>query len=110
MQALLDSGATECFIHPRLVQKYELKKTPLPLPRTVRNVDGTINKLGEITEKVEFLVLHNDGARMHKFLVADIGEDDLILGYPFLEAADPKINWTKGEMSGHVVLTTCSVL
>jgi len=40
----------------------------------------------------------------HRFLVADIGEDDLILGYPFFEAANPVINWIKGTIKGGVAL------
>jgi len=40
-------------------------------------------------------------------LVADIGEDDLILGYPFFEAANPFIDWQKGSANGNVILTTC---
>ena len=34
--------------------------------------------------------------------MADIGEDDFILGYPFFEAGDPRINWTKGLLRGTV--------
>ena len=29
----------------------------------------------------------------HQFLVADIREDNLILGYPFFEAINPQIDW-----------------
>jgi hypothetical protein len=28
--------------------------------------------------------------------VADISEDDIILGYPFFEAVNPQINWPTG--------------
>jgi len=42
-KALLDSGATENFIHPKLVLKHKLKQNQLSKPRTVRNVDGTTN-------------------------------------------------------------------
>jgi len=42
-KALLDSGATENFIYPKLVLKHKLKKNSLSKPRTVRNVNGTTN-------------------------------------------------------------------
>jgi hypothetical protein len=42
-EALLDSGATECFIHPRFATKYNLSKRTLVKPRHVQNVDGTTN-------------------------------------------------------------------
>jgi hypothetical protein len=38
--------------------------------------------------------------------MANIGEDDLILGYPFLEATNPKISWTEGIIEGTVILLT----
>ena len=38
------------------------------------------------------------------FYIADIGVDDLILGYPFFEAAEPQINWKEGRMDGITVL------
>ena len=36
--------------------------------------------------------------------MAEIGEDDLILRYPFLEAANPVVNWIKGRIEGRVAL------
>ena len=41
---------------------------------------------------------------MATLLVAEIGEEDLILGYPFLEAANPIVNWIKGTIEGKVAL------
>ena len=37
------------------------------------------------------------------FLVADIAEDNLILGYPFFESANLQIDWTKGTILGEVM-------
>jgi hypothetical protein len=37
-------------------------------------------------------------------LVADIGGDKLILGYPFFEATNLTIDWVKGELTGKVTL------
>jgi hypothetical protein len=42
---------------------------------------------------------------MHRFLVADIGDDDIILGYPFFEAANPLIDWPTGRMCGTIMMT-----
>jgi hypothetical protein len=50
--ALLDSGAMESFIHPRVVHKLRLRTSQLHHSRTVRNVDGINNKLGEVTDEV----------------------------------------------------------
>ena len=34
-----------------------------------------------------------------KFLVTDLGDDDIILGYPWLSAFQPKINWKEAVLS-----------
>jgi reverse transcriptase-like protein/aspartyl protease len=105
--ALLDSGATESFIHPRVIHELRLHTSQLHHPRTVRNVDGTDNKLGKVTDKVRLSIRHEDYNEEHRFLVADIGEDNIILGYPFFEAANPLIDWPTGRM--HRTITTTEI-
>jgi len=61
--------------------------------------------MGKITHMVEMLIQSNDQVNRHAFLVADIGEDDLILGYPFFESANPQIDWTNGFLEGNVILS-----
>jgi reverse transcriptase-like protein/aspartyl protease len=103
--ALLDSGATESFIHPRVVHELRLSTNWLHYPWTVQNVDGTNNKLGEVTDEVWLLIWHENYKEEHRFLVADIGEDDIILGYPFFEAANPLIDWPTRRMCGMITTT-----
>lgn len=50
------------------------------------------------------MIQFGEYATFHRFLVTEIGEDDLILGYPFLEAANPIVNWIEGTIKGDVVL------
>jgi hypothetical protein len=71
----------------------------------VRNVDRTDNKLGKVTDKVRLSIHHENYAEEYRFLVADIGEDDIILGYPFFEAANPLIDWPTGRMRGTITMT-----
>jgi Aspartyl protease len=49
-KALLDSGATENFINPRMVKKLGIRTVELAQPRTVYNVDRTENQGGQIKE------------------------------------------------------------
>jgi reverse transcriptase-like protein len=63
------------------------------------------NKLGKVTEEVRLSIRHKNYNEEHRFLVADIGEDDIILGYPFFEAANPLINWPMGRMRGMITTT-----
>jgi hypothetical protein len=42
-KALLNSGATENFIDPRMVDKLGIGRVPMVNPRTMFNMDGTEN-------------------------------------------------------------------
>jgi hypothetical protein len=63
------------------------------------------NRLGEVTDEIQLSIHHENYDREHRFLVADIGEDDIILGYPFFEAANPLIDWPTGRLHGTVTMT-----
>ena len=98
---LVDSGATNNFIHPRLVKHLSLGTNPLEKPKKVWNVDGTTNKGGELTHYVDLEVkTGNEKQKMH-FLITDLGDDDLILGYPWLSTFEPTFSWHDG------VIDTC---
>ena len=104
VDTLLDCGATENFIHPRLVKKLKLKTKLLKKPRQVKNVDGTTNKAGAVT-KVAILEICRKGYRgKHAFFVAEVDRNEILLGYPFLEAVNPEINWRSGKLYGAITL------
>jgi hypothetical protein len=67
-------------------------------------VDGMLNQSGEVMEGVILVIKYNGKPQKHLFYVANIGEDNIILGYPFLKAANPEINWKEGEVKGTVIL------
>jgi predicted aspartyl protease len=103
-EALLDSGATENLINPRMVKKYRFPIQLLKRKRRLFNVDGTLNKQGEITSIAMITIRSGNHYQTHRFLIADIGIDDLILGYPFLEATNPLINCKDGTIDKTVHL------
>jgi len=105
-KALLDCGATECFIHPRAVKRLRLTTRKLAKPRKVQNVDGSPNKSGEILEAVDLLVNNNGQEASHSFFVANIGRDDFILGYPFFEASNPNVDWSGGRIEGFTTISS----
>jgi hypothetical protein len=105
-KALLDSRATECFVHPQMVQQLGLKTKNLQKPRKVHNIDGTANKAGEIQQACEMAIHYQGRKSKHNFFLADIGTDDIILGYPFFEDLSPDVNWKQGRVNGSVGLET----
>ena len=103
-KALLDCGATECFIHPRAVKKLKLATRKLLKPCKVQNVNGTPNKSGEILEAIDLLVNNNGQKASHAFFIANIGQDNFILGYPFFEASNPNVDWSSGHIEGFTMI------
>ena len=77
---LVDSGATNNFIHPRLVKRLGLGTNQLEKPKKVWNVDGTTNRGGELTHYVDLEVKTGSEKQKMRFLVTDLGDDDLIPG------------------------------
>ena len=97
--ALVDSGAAGIFIDRFFAEQNGLKMDSLPKKIEVFNVDGTENQDGSITKKVS-ANLDVKGRKMKtQFLVTALGSQRVILGYPWLVYANPKINWKKREFS-----------
>ena len=106
MLALLDSGATDNFISPAAVKHFQIPIRTLPKPRRIRNVDGTRNSIGDVTQIIQLAIRHKDKSSIHNFYVVELGEDDMLLGMPFFAATNPKINWTTGTFHGEVLAFT----
>jgi len=69
-------------------------------------VDGTDNKAGQILEAVDLTVNNNREQALHAFYIANIGQDDFILGYPFLEASNLDIDWRNSRIDGFTMIST----
>ena len=105
-RALVDSGATDNFISPALLRTSNIKAYKLSKPRIIRNVDGTKNNNGATKSAVLLTIRYNGRDTKQKFYVADLGEDWMILGMPFLAAANPDIDWTTGTFDGEIMAAT----
>jgi hypothetical protein len=90
---LVDSGVTDNFIHPKLLKRIGLGVQVLDRPRKIWNIDGTTNRAGQLTSFVDLEVRTGDTERKMRFLVTDLGDEDLILGYPWLATFEPQFNW-----------------
>jgi hypothetical protein len=76
----------------------KIGQVPLKRTWTIWNIDGTHNKAGSITHYVDLQVRVGAKVQDMKFLVTDIGEDEIILGYPWLAAFQPVINWKEAVL------------
>jgi hypothetical protein len=65
----------------------------LKSPIKVRNVDGTYNENGAITERCLIPFRINDRIMTEWFYVTALGDQNLILGLPWLEKHNPIIDW-----------------
>jgi hypothetical protein len=96
--ALLDSRATECFIHPEVVQQLEIPLQTMQQLRKVTNIDGTDNKARKITQEVTLDVNLEGRTKPIKFFITDTGIDDFIFGFSFLTVFNPTIDWTNPQV------------
>jgi len=93
IKGLVDSGATDCFMSPAIVRRMGLGKQTLDKPRRIWNIDNTENKDGLITHYVNLKIQTCGIHRNMRSLITNIGQEDVVLGYPWLATYEPKFNW-----------------
>jgi hypothetical protein len=110
LPCLVDSGATDNFIHPRFLQRMGLETRKLTTPKRLYNVDDTTNRAGQVTDYVDLDVRTNNIHKEMRFLVSDIGHEDAILGYPWLATFEPHFSWKHGAINtSHLPIVLNSV-
>src|SRR5260370_29037352 len=92
-KALVDSGAHDNFMHAHFAARMGIGTKELPNPRKIWNIDGTMNKGGYLTHYIDLDVQTKGIHKEMRFLLTDLGEEDLILGYPWLMTFEPKVTW-----------------
>ena len=97
-KGLVDSRATDNFIHPQFVRRMGPGTRRLPTPKKLYNVDDTTNKEGMIMHYVDLDVYTNGIHKEMRFLVAGIGREDDLLGYPWLAAFHLEFYWKEGQI------------
>jgi predicted aspartyl protease len=111
-QALIDCGATGCFIDIEWVKLNNVHTHPLSKPIPVYNVDGTANDTSAITDIADVILRYEHHSERTQLAVTHLGKQSLILGYNWLQNHNLEINWqTKDVKMSHCPLqcSTCRV-
>ena len=96
---VIDSGADIVLISKQLVKEHGLPMVRLPYPLTLNNADGSGNKAGQITHRVEGEFIIKGTKLPTHWYVADIGRTEILFGMPWIKTFNPQINWETGRVS-----------
>ena len=95
--ALIDSRAGGKFINQNYAEQLGLPIQTLRKPIMAWNIDRTLNKTGTIISYVDLMV-EIDGRIMDiQLLITGLGNQRIILGFPWLNKYNPNIDWKTGE-------------
>jgi len=102
--ALVDSRMTENFMNLGYARWLRLPIKHLEKPRKLFNVDGTLNKAGELQFYTDVSIQTRTQRTNHHFFLLDLGESKAIFGYPWFTSAQPNINWARGWIDSSQLL------
>jgi predicted aspartyl protease len=104
-QALIDCGATGCFIDIEWAKLNNIPTCPLTKPIPVYNIDGTANDAGAITDIADIILRYENHSERTQLAVTHLGKQSLFLGYNWLQNHNLEINWqTKDVKMSHCPL------
>jgi predicted aspartyl protease len=92
-QALIDCGATGCFIDIEWAKLNNIPTFPLSKLIPVYNVDSTANDAGAITDIADGILRYENHSERTQLAVTHLGKQSLILGYNWLHNHNLEINW-----------------
>ena len=102
VKAVIDSGATGTFIHPRWVERKRIPYQQKERPYQLSAADGKTFSYGKGMVNLETLELDTRtevSKEKIAFDITDIGSDTVILGIDWLERNDPDIDWKEMRVS-----------
>ena len=104
-RALIDSGATETFLDYWTVKWLDLGTKLLDTSWPIINADGSPNRKGSLIWCTELMVTQNGKEALQWFFVTDLGSDQMILGFPWLQEWNPDIDWKRWTIKGGPIST-----
>jgi hypothetical protein len=89
-QALIDCGATGCFIDIEWAKLNNIPTRPLTNPIPVYNVDSTANNAGTIMDIADMILRYEQHSERTQLAITCLGKQSLMLGYNWLRNHNPK--------------------
>ena len=90
------------FIDQNYAKTLGLETKLLNKPITARNVDGTKNKRGKITNYVDLDLTINGRTVKTQLLISGLGKQKIIFGFPWLNENNPDIDWKTGKFNWRI--------
>src|SRR6266576_439251 len=106
VDTLINSGTTNNFISPDVIQQFNIPTCVLNKQLAIQNMDGTPNRFGKVDCITNLTFRFKRIPYTQAFYIVDLGEDHMILGMPFLSTTSPTIDWTRGTLRGKVEAST----
>jgi len=92
VKVLLESSTTGMFINRKIIARNEFKLQKLEKPVVVKDVDGTNNSVRAVIYQMEVNIDYKSHVERMRMDICDLGRIDIILGMPWLQVHNPKIN------------------
>jgi hypothetical protein len=108
IQALIDCGATGCFIDIEWMKLNNVPTHPLTKLILVYNVDGTTNNTGAITDIADIILCYENHSERTQLAVTCLGKQSQILGYNWLQNHNLEINWQTKDVKMSCCPLQCS--
>lgn len=106
VKALLDSGASTCFIDRDLVKRHNLPIVPKKYPVAVEVIDGRPLISGDVTHETKPLDIILEGHRSTiVFNIISSPSNPLVLGLSWLEMVNPDIDWKNRRLTYPTVVS-----
>jgi hypothetical protein len=107
-QALIDCGATGCFIDIEWAKLNNIPTRPLTNPIPVYNVNSTANDAGAIMDIADVILRYEQHSECTQLAITHLGKQSLILGYNWLRNHNPEINWQTKDVKMSPCPLQCS--